>query len=731
MYSRMVRRTSARPSTRLLLSGGPRNASSMQNNNGNRNRNSGLKQWPQPVVVSNGDYEEDAFLEDIIGNPLYSEQKNLPPLPVPSIEHTLKKFLSSALPLAESEEEKHNLIQACDAFPREAAKLQERLESRQRDNHGTSSWLQLWWNQAGYLQLRDPVVVNISYFFTLKDDQTLKKYANNNNGNGDGNGNGDDSDSDSDIDNDKPLHVRRGAAILTAIAQYRKKVCSGTLPVERIGKKQIPLCSTAFKYLFHSCRIPKRIQDEYKMFDPYVYKHCIVAVKGQFFAMNFLEDDNDEPLPLASLEAGLEQCIKLADRSDSISDSDSESGDNNHKTIAHLGVLTSSNRDDWADNRERLLRIGGDAMEKALEKLESGCFVLSLDDTDPITLRQLANRYWHGDDTKIVNRWFDKSMHLMCQSNGRLGYMGEHSMADGAPAIGLCQAIVNSTYGSIVETQSQEGSSATLSSAKIPLVSKVFDEEVLDLVTSSDEMMACIEKAQDDFSKLVGNQDISIEIFRKFGSNEIKSIQFSPDSFVQSAIQLATYRLFGKQVGTYEASQVRPFLHGRTETTRSVSEASNAFVQRMGLFPEKNEHDGDVRKEKIALLRTTAFKHQKYLRDASNGQGCDRHFFGLSMLVGENENAPTLFTDPVFQRSKCWRVSTSTLPLLPGFGCVVDDGVGIGYQVGADDIYFAISSRNEHNWTEALGHLLEEALLEMRLLFELEDASGDTPQSKL
>eukprot|EP01083_Nonionella_stella_P089391 249419_1 len=165
-------------------------------------------------------------------------------------------------------------------------------------------------------------------------------------------------------------------------------------------------------------------------------------------------------------------------------------------------------------------------------------------------------------------------------------------------------------------------------------------------------MMACIEKAQDDFSKLVGNQDVSIEIFRKFGSNEIKSIQFSPDSFVQSAIQLATYRLFGKQVGTYEASQVRPFLHGRTETTRSVSEASNAFVQRMGLFPEKNEHDSDVRKEKIALLRTTAFKHQKYLRDASNGQGCDRHFFGLSMLVGENESAPTLFTDPVFQRSK-------------------------------------------------------------------------------
>jgi hypothetical protein len=55
------------------------------------------------------------------------------------------------------------------------------------------------------------------------------------------------------------------------------------------------------------------------------------------------------------------------------------------------------------------------------------------------------------------------------------------------------------------------------------------------------------------------------------------------------AIQLAAYRIFGRQVATYEASQVRSFLHGRTETTRPVSMESAAFVKMMGLFVQNQE----------------------------------------------------------------------------------------------------------------------------------------------
>ncbi len=222
---------------------------------------------------------------------------------------------------------------------------------------------------------------------------------------------------------------------------------------------------------------------------------------------------------------------------------------------------------------------------------------------------------------------------------------------------------------------------------------------------------------------------ISKNRFRNYGSNYIKDSGFSPDCLIQLAIQLATTRLFGKQVATYESTQVRRYLHGRTETTRSVSTASHEFVKCMGLHPEALDTDSGT--EKITLLKKAAWAHSKYLRAASQGEGCDRHFFGLSMLLGENETPPALFRDPVFQRSKHWRVSTSTLPVLPGFGCVVDDGVGIGYEIGPDDIYFSISSREKYNWTDKLGHLIEEALLEIRTLIDLDSSQSKIPKSKL
>jgi carnitine O-acetyltransferase len=130
---------------------------------------------------------------------------------------------------------------------------------------------------------------------------------------------------------------------------------------------------------------------------------------------------------------------------------------------------------------------------------------------------------------------------------------------------------------------------------------------------------------------------MGVESFQGYGSNWIESAGFSPDAYVQMAIQLASYRLFGKQVGTYESSQVRAFLHGRTEATRSVSPASHAFVESTGLEPGND--NGETRTKKVDLLEKTTESHVDYIRKAAKGQGVDRHFFGLSMLVQPGEKA--------------------------------------------------------------------------------------------
>jgi len=612
----------------------------------------------------------------VIGGALYSKQKMLPPLPIPSLEETATKFLATSLPLAKTEAEARSLIEAAKIFPSEAAELQKRLKNR-KDSVKDSSWLQHWWNTFGYLQIRDPNVVNISYFFQLDDDDTLPSE-----------------------DCNKSLGVMRGAAVLHAIADYRKLVCSGSLQNESIRKEkkdQIPLCSTTFKYMFHGCRVPRRNQDTFHIYDPSLYKHCIVAYRGQFFSMDFVDDCND-PFPVVMLERGLEHCIKLA-----------RELENDTK----LGVLTTSDRDSWADAREELLRVGGVQMEIALEKLESGAILLCLDDEAPVSMRQCANIYWHGGGKSGENRWHDKSIQILCQTNGKVGFLGEHSMSDGMPAVGLCSHILRTKYQHLLQIEHTFGANV------MPPIQNVF-EGIAPSVLSNPSILDLVEKARADFSKLVSNQQLSVQSFHGYGSNFIKESGYSPDAFIQIIIQLAVYRLFGKQVATYESSQVRIFLHGRTETIRSVSNASHSFVKSMGLRPKLDYNDPIKRKENVSLFRTATESHSKYARDAAQGYGIDRHLYGLSMLVGDGEQSPTLFGHPLYGQSKYWKVSTSTLPNAPGFGCVVPDGVGIAYEVKPDSCIFTITARGDNGWTENLSYLVEEALLEMRLVVDLE-----------
>eukprot|EP00984_Skeletonema_dohrnii_P039033 scaffold42960_cov155-Skeletonema_dohrnii-CCMP3373.AAC.1 len=129
------------------------------------------------MVESHGDYRAEAYLEDHIGGKLYEKQHSLPRLPIPSISETISKFLPTALPLAKSEEEKDTLIKACEEFESQAGELQQRLIERRDGEMKDSSWLQLWWNTLGYLQVRGPVVVNVSYFFQFSDDGSLPQVA--------------------------------------------------------------------------------------------------------------------------------------------------------------------------------------------------------------------------------------------------------------------------------------------------------------------------------------------------------------------------------------------------------------------------------------------------------------------------------------------------------------------------------------------------------------------------
>ena len=365
--------------------------------------------WKRPKVESHGDYRDEAWLEEHIGGPLYQHQADLPRLPVPQVETTLERFLPTAMPLARTHEEEASLQAAVDSFPTQAAALQERLLQRRQDTLKNSSWLQQWWNQLGYLQVRDPVVINVSYFFHLADDPVAA------------------------AGND--AQIRRGAALLAATADYRKAVCSGQLPAETVGKKKTPLCSVAYKYMFHGTRIPARKQDSYAMYDPARYHHAIVVCQGHFFALDFVHPVTGDAYPLEVLQAGLEECRARAAQMDD---------------LPQLGWLTSQNRDDWADARQALVEqlSCSPKIHDDLEVLQSGVLLLCLDDHAPVSRQECAQTFLHADQEAAAgaNRWFDKSIQLVVTKNGKAGLLGEHSMMDGMPVVGFANRLTELKY---------------------------------------------------------------------------------------------------------------------------------------------------------------------------------------------------------------------------------------------------------------------------------------------
>ena len=107
-----------------------------------------FRPWPEEMYRCDGDYRRETFLENHIGGPLYENQNELPILPIPTIEESIRRFLPTALPLAKTKEEEFALRAACERFPEEARALQNRLQERRDNEMKDSSWLQMWWNQV-------------------------------------------------------------------------------------------------------------------------------------------------------------------------------------------------------------------------------------------------------------------------------------------------------------------------------------------------------------------------------------------------------------------------------------------------------------------------------------------------------------------------------------------------------------------------------------------------------
>ena len=93
-------------------------------------------------------------------------------LPVPPLEATAARYLKSLRPLLKDADfaRAQNFVAEFIKDGGVGQVLQSRLENRAREKAKTGkSWLIEWWNDYAYMSYRDPVVINVSYFFVFAD----------------------------------------------------------------------------------------------------------------------------------------------------------------------------------------------------------------------------------------------------------------------------------------------------------------------------------------------------------------------------------------------------------------------------------------------------------------------------------------------------------------------------------------------------------------------------------
>lgn len=141
-------------------------------------------------------------------------------------------------------------------------------------------------------------------------------------------------------------------------------------------------------------------------------------------------------------------------------------------------------------------------------------------------------------------------------------------------------------------------------------------------------------------------------------------------------LQLAWYKSQGKFTATYETALTRIYLHGRTETIRTLTTDSRAFVLAMVnssksvctyLIDRRCRsslhsllHHQAI--DRYRLLQRAIQTHVSLSREAATGRGIDRHLLGLRLMLRPDEvEQSDLFLDELFDRSQQWKLSTSGL----------------------------------------------------------------------
>lgn len=317
------------------------------------------------------------------GKPTFSLQKTLPRLPIPSLEDTARRYLKSLQPIATLSEFKASSELVNDFVTGLGQTLQSRLIEYDRKQE--CSWLEKMWLDKAYLSYREPIMINVNWYMVFKENGQLKKFDR--------------------LISQLPYTVgqlQRVAILAKLACEYKTLLDKQQVPID--ATKAGPLCMHQTQRMFGVSRIPEKPKDRLIGDHPARGTTAMVLIAEQIFIIEVLNQS------LSSIYANLVECIHALHEM--------------KKKSPPIGILTSENRDVWAEQYLKISNLNHNQMEKINDSL----FAICLDSKIPDSNHEAAALALHGCYGK--NRWFDKCIQFFVCPNGVAGCNGEHSPCD-------------------------------------------------------------------------------------------------------------------------------------------------------------------------------------------------------------------------------------------------------------------------------------------------------------
>jgi len=423
--------------------------------------------------------------------------------------------------------------------------------------------------------------------------------------------------------------------------------------------KAFPLDMSQYKRLFNSTRIPRHERDE--LYTNPEAKHIAVLRKGNFYIFNMLDHDGNL-IPETEVLSHLSHIL---------------SADTPTPEFP-ISTLTSENRDTWTNARIQLVNADP-RNEDNLRLIDGAMFVLCLDDDQPADPNSVTRSFLYGNGS---NRWFDKCFQLILTKEGTASVHFEHAWGDGVAVLRYFREVFSdATKKSAVHPDTKPAPNANS------------ENKVLRLDFTLDPFLKeTIKSAKSRFDTVTSSLEVAHLQYTRMTKTDVKKAKLSPDSVMQLAVQLAHFRMFGKNAGTYESCSTSAFKHGRTETVRPCTSATTAMCHKLygGAGPQGSNDD------LMEGMRECSKVHGQLTKEAAMGQGFDRHMFFLKHLSQQHGLSLPMFSHPAYARLNHIILSTSTLSdpavLIGGFAAVVPDGFGIGYGIENHQIGFNVTS---------------------------------------